>query len=358
MAMASEIEFIDLYAGIGGIRFGFEHAGAKCVFSSEWDEFSKLTYKAFHGETPHGDIHEIDISTIPDHNILTAGFPCQPFSLAGVSKKNSLGIKHGFDDPTQGTEFFKIKEILRAKSPDAFFLENVKNLKNHDGKKTFAVIEATLNELGYHYKSKVIDSAFWVPQHRERIYIIGFKKELNLEDQIEGIFPELPTERIYELDNVLIPQNELIEKFGDKYTLTLKTWETLVRHKKNHAEKGNGFGFGLIMPPFRGKVTRTISARYYKDGAEILISQGRGKRPRRLTPLEACRLQGFPEKCISYYNGEKTQPVSDHQAYRQFGNSVTVPVIRAIANKLVKLLEDKLVELGKAELLQTQPLVA
>lgn len=354
--MESNIEFIDLYAGIGGIRFGFEHAGAKCVFSSEWDEFSKLTYKAFHGETPHGDIHKIDISTIPKHNILTAGFPCQPFSLAGVSKKNSLGIKHGFEDPTQGTEFFKIKEILSIKNPDAFFLENVKNLKNHDNKKTFEIIEETLDVLGYHFKSRVIDSAFWVPQHRERIYILGFKKELELEDKIEGIFPELPEDRLFELDEVLIPQDEIIKKFADKYTLTLKTWQTLVRHKKNHAEKGNGFGYSLIMPPFKGKTTRTLSARYYKDGAEILVSQGRGKRPRRLTPLEACRLQGFPKECENFFNGGIKQPVSELQAYRQFGNSVSVPVIKAIAEKFVKVLSEKYEEINKLQLLQTQPL--
>lgn len=358
MGMENKITFIDLYAGIGGIRFGFEAAGAECVFSSEWDEFSKKTYEAFHGEIPEGDIHKVDIETIPKHNILTAGFPCQPFSLAGVSKKNSLGIKHGFEDPTQGTEFFKIKEILEKKSPDAFFLENVKNLKTHDKKKTFVVIEQTLDELGYHFKSRIIDSAYWVPQHRERIYIIGFKKKLEMDSKLHDIFPDYPKERLYELDEILLSEEEIKQKYENKYTLTLKTWQTLVRHKKNHAEKGNGFGYSLLTPPFRGKTTRTISARYHKDGAEILIHQGNKRRPRRLTPLEALRLQGFPSECERYYNGEKSQPISETQAYKQFGNSVTVPVIKAIAKNLVKALLVKYDEMEKSKLLQTQPLVA
>lgn len=333
------MDFIDLYAGIGGIRFAFETVGCDCVFSSEWNKYSQQTYKALHGETPHGDITAFAPSDIPDHHILTAGFPCQPFSLAGVSKKNSLGRLHGFEDPTQGTEFFKIKEILRIKQPEAFLLENVKNLKGHDKGKTFAIIEEELNRVGYDFTSKVIDSAGWVPQHRERIYIVGFRKDLHLKEMLVNIYPEKPPHRIYELSDILETPEEIERKYGDKYTVSPGTWEALKRHKQNHAAKGNGFGFNVIEPPFNGKVTRTISARYHKDGAEILISQGPDRRPRRLTPLEAYRLQGFPAPFEHLYDNVGIKPVSDGQMYKQLGNSVSVPVISAIAANIVRAIE-------------------
>lgn len=337
------MDFIDLYAGIGGIRYAFEGAGGNCVFSSEWNKYSQLTYKALHGETPFGDIHQItDIKNqIPDHDILTAGFPCQPFSLAGVSKKNSLGVLHGFDDPTQGTEFFKVKEILRIKQPTAFLLENVKNLKGHDKGKTFQVICDSLTEIGYTFRSRIIDASKWVPQHRQRIYIIGFKNDLNIsENQIEDLFPDPPERRIYELEDIIISEEEMGRLYESKYTLGPGTWESLQRHKKHHQSIGNGFGYGLISRPFEDKVTRTMSARYHKDGSEILIEQI-GRRPRRLTPLEACKLQGFPERCYQFYNGECEQPVSDSQAYQQFGNSVAVPVLNEIAANISNLVEER-----------------
>lgn len=338
--------FIDLYAGIGGFRFAFEAHDNECVFSSEWDKYSQITYNAFHGETPFGDIHlinDIDLE-IPDHNILTAGFPCQPFSLAGVSKKNSLGRLHGFEDPTQGTEFFKIKEILRIKQPEAFLLENVKNLKSHDDGKTFSIICDFLHNIGYTFKTRIIDASKWIPQHRERIFFIGFRNDLDItENDIERLFPIPPNERLYGLEEILLSQQEITDKFADKYTVGPGTWSTLERHKQTHAEKGNGFGYSIISQPYEGKVTRTISARYSKDGAEILIEQ-RDKRPRRLTPFEACKLQGFPERCYNFYNGTLPQPVSDTQAYKQFGNSVAVPVITAIAENISNLVNDILLE--------------
>jgi DNA (cytosine-5)-methyltransferase 1 len=333
------MNFIDLYAGIGGIRLAFEQSGAECVFTSEWNKYSQITYEILHGEKPDGDITHIPIDFIPDHNILAAGFPCQPFSLAGVSKKNSLGRSHGFDDPTQGTEFFKLKEILRIKQPEAFLLENVKNLRSHDKKRTFQIIEETLDTVGYHFSNKVIDSAYWVPQHRERLYIVGFRKDLDLETFLPDIFPINPIQRLFELEDILESEDEIEEKYGDKYTVTKGTWEALKRHKSNHQEKGNGFGYGVIYPPYNDKVTRTLSARYHKDGAEILISQGRGKRPRRLTPLEVFRLQGFPQHFEFLYDGLNKKPVSDNQIYKQFGNSVTIPVVSAIAVNIVNTLE-------------------
>src|ERR1035437_915114 len=343
-----KVTFIDLYAGIGGIRFAFESAGGECVYSSEWNKYSQITYEAFHGEKLDiGDITPIvsalkkNKKLIPDHNILTAGFPCQPFSLAGVSKKQSLGRNHGFKEPSQGTEFFKVKEILRLKKPDAFLLENVKNLESHDKGITFEIINKELNRVGYHVKSRVIDAAGWVPQHRERIYIIGIRKNYRLERFIEDLFPDPPERRLYELSDVLLPN----KKVDTKYTLGPGTWETLQRHKAHHASIGQGFGYGIIFPPYKNKVTRTMSARYHKDGAEILISQGENSRPRMLTPLEACKLQGFPKKCYKFFDGRKPQPVSNSQAYHQFGNSVAVPVVKSIATNLVNfLIENKVIK--------------
>lgn len=311
-----KFKFIDLFAGIGGIRLAYQNLGGKCVFSSEWNNFAKKTYEANFGEVPFGDITQISEENIPDHDILLAGFPCQPFSIAGVSKKNALGRSHGFLDETQGTLFFDIARILKHKKPKAFMLENVKNLVSHDKGNTFKVIKNTLIELGYSIHYQVLNSKHFVPQNRERILIIGFRKDIfNEEENFK--FPKLPepTKQFREI---------LEEKIDPKYTLSDKLWNYLQEYAKKHKAKGNGFGFG--MTDLNG-ISRTISARYYKDGSEILIPQD-GLNPRRLTPRECARLQGFPDNFII--------PVSDNQAYRQFGNSVTVPLIQAVGKELVK----------------------
>ncbi len=309
-------KFIDLFAGIGGIRLAFQNNGGKCVFTSEWDSFAKKTYEANFGEVPFGDITQVSEKEIPDHDILLGGFPCQPFSIAGVSKKNSLGRQHGFLDKTQGTLFFDIARIIEHKKPKVFMLENVKNLVSHDKKKTFKVITETLTELGYSIHYKVLDAKYYVPQHRERIIIVGFKK---------SIFKEKETFEFPEPPNTELAIKEILQRRVDpKYTLSDKLWSYLQAYKKKHQAKGNGFGFGLT--DLNG-VSRTLSARYYKDGAEILIPQ-RGKNPRRLTPRECARIQGFPDKFII--------PVSNNQAYKQFGNSVAMPLIQAVGKNIVK----------------------
>ena len=342
--------FIDLFAGIGGIRIAFERAGGKCVFSSEYDKFAQITYKTIFGEAPTfedifpvippGDITKLPPELVPDHDILTGGFPCQPFSIAGVSKKNSLGRPHGFADLTQGTLFFNIQRIIEAKQPKAFLLENVKNLLHHDHGNTYKVIMTVFDELGYTVFPRVINGAGFVPQHRERIYLVGFRRPKN--DQKWNV------ENFDELLPLTAPRDdfwlkEILEtSVPEKYTLTEGTWNTLERHKLHHQKEGNGFGYGLNIPPFNN-VTRTLSHRYHKDGAEILIYQ-EGKRPRRLTPLECCRLMGFPLEIQNYFSRspEYIQPVSDLQAYKQFGNSVAVPVVTAVA----KLITDKLKSVG------------
>ena len=309
-------KFIDLFAGIGGIRLAFQNNGGKCVFTSEWDSFAKKTYEANFGEVPFGDITQVSEKEIPDHDILLGGFPCQPFSIAGVSKKNSLGRQHGVLDKTQGTLFFDIARIIEQKKPKVFMLENVKNLVSHDKKKTFKVITETLTELGYSIHHKVLDAKYYVPQHRERIIIVGFKK---------SVFKEKETFEFPEPPNTELAIREILQKRVDaKYTLSDKLWKYLQEYKKKHQAKGNGFGFGLT--DLNG-VSRTLSARYYKDGAEILIPQ-RGKNPRRLTPRECARIQGFPDKFII--------PVSNNQAYKQFGNSVAMPLIQAVGKNIVK----------------------
>jgi DNA (cytosine-5)-methyltransferase 1 len=338
----SLFKFIDLFAGIGGTRFGFEQAGASCVFTSEWDKFSNQTYKENFksGHEICGDIREVVTDKIPTHNILVAGFPCQPFSIAGVSKKNALGSPHGFKCETQGTLFFEIQRILEEKNPEAFLLENVKNLKSHDKGRTFAVIKRTLEEdLGFKIIPKIIDAKYFVPQHRERIYIVGFKKDSKVD--WEKLFDwdefKIPKNNLT-LDSILHPENgkekpEPPYTYGknaevaEKYTLTDHLWEYLQRYAEKHRAAGNGFGFGLVG---RSDIARTLSARYYKDGSEILVMQSKGKNPRRLTPRECARLMGFPETYKI--------PVSDTQAYRQFGNSVVVPVIKEIAGLIIKAL--------------------
>jgi len=322
--------FIDLFAGIGGFRIAFQNAGGKCVFSSEWDRYAQKTYAWNFGEVPYGDIRRIPKEEIPDHDVLCAGFPCQPFSLAGVSKKNSLGRKHGFEDETQGTLFFEIKEILRIKRPKAFMLENVKNLQSHDRGKTFEVIRHALeDQLGYVINWKIVDGAAWVPQHRERIFIVGYDpNQVNiLKEQIR--IPSEP-EQPYRYPEL----RDIIQQDVEGFTLGPGTWNTLQRHKAHHESVGNGFGYGLHSLPIPpGAVTRTISARYHKDGAEILIEQP-GKRPRKLTIREAMQLQGYdPEKFVF--------PVSNTQAYKQIGNSVVVPAITACAREIARVLEGR-----------------
>jgi DNA (cytosine-5)-methyltransferase 1 len=309
-------KFIDLFAGIGGIRLAYQNLGGKCVFTSEIDNFAKKTYEANFGEVPFGDITKIDERQIPDHDLLLAGFPCQPFSIAGVTKKNALGKKHGFLDETQGTLFFDIARIIKHKRPRAFMLENVKNLVSHDKGKTFKVITETLKELNYSIHYQILDGKHYVPQHRERIIIVGFNNKFyHAKENFQ--FPKLP-EPVKKFKDILEP------KPLAKYTLTDHLWKYLQDYAVKHKAKGNGFGFGLT--DLNG-ISRTMSARYYKDGAEILIPQKKIN-PRRLTPRESARLQGFPDEFLI--------PVSDNQAYRQFGNSVVVPLIQAVGKELVQ----------------------
>jgi DNA (cytosine-5)-methyltransferase 1 len=312
--------FIDLFAGIGGFRIAMQNNGGECVFTSEWDKMAQLTYYENFGEIPFGDITKEETKKwIPEKfDVLCGGFPCQPFSIAGVVKKNSLGKKHGFDDEKQGNLFFHIADIIKNHRPKAFFLENVKNLISHDQKRTFAVIKEKLESIGYSFYHKVLDGKHFVPQHRQRTFMVGFDKEIFYgKEHFE--FPPMPKTRNANLADI-------IEKGKfPKYTLSDKLWRYLQDYSAKHKEKGNGFGFGLINPQNPDAYTRTISARYYKDGAEVLVPQ-KGLNPRRLIPRECARLQGYPEKFDI--------PVSDNQAYKQFGNSVVVPLIQAIGKKV------------------------
>ena len=327
--MPSRFTFIDLFAGIGGIRLGFESAGGQCIFTSEWNDWSRKTYIENHAsDHPFvGDIVPCPAEEIPDHDVLLAGFPCQPFSIAGVSKKNALGRPHGFECTTQGTLFFDVARIIASKKPKAFILENVKNLLSHDKGNTFQVILNTLrSELGYDVHYKVIDGQHFLPQHRERIIIAGFREKTRFSwDHLR-----VP-ERGPKLKTVLHPEDgtEYAEepytigpraKVHSKYVLTDKLWAYLQAYADKHRAAGNGFGFGLVTGE---GVARTLSARYYKDGSEVLVSRGKGKNPRRLTPRECARLMGFPDSFRI--------PVSDTQAYKQFGNSVIVPVMKEVA---------------------------
>lgn len=316
----AKFTFIDLFAGMGGFRIAMQRQGGKCIFSSEWNKFAQKTYLANFGEMPFGDITKEETKQfIPDQfDILCAGFPCQPFSIAGVSKKKSLGRETGFKDKTQGTLFFDVADIINRHRPKAFFLENVKNLVSHDKGNTFKVICDTLEELGYSIHYKIMDGQNYVPQHRERIMIVGFDKELYHGSE-NFQFPN--TEPL----NVRI--KDILEKHpDDKYILSDRLWSYLQNYSKKHKEKGNGFGYGLA--DLNG-ISRTLSARYYKDGSEILIPRGEGMNPRRLTPRECARLMGYPDEYI-------IDKVSDVQAYRQCGNSVVVPLITAVSEQIVK----------------------
>lgn len=314
-----KLKFIDLFCGIGGMRLAFEASNCECVFSSDWDKYARHTYERNFKELPAGDVRHIATAELPQYDILTAGFPCQPFSISGVSKKNSLGRPHGFEDCTQGTLFFEVARILRDTRPVAFVLENVKNLLGHDKGRTIEIIYETLrDELKYNvHPPIVLDARRVVPQHRERVFIVGFReRSLFTPPKLQDRQPRLA---------------DILEKEPDaKYTLTAHLWSYLKKYADKHRAAGNGFGFGLA--DLNG-ITRTLSARYYKDGSEILVPQGRGSRPRRLTPRECARLMGFPDWFEI--------PVSDTQAYRQFGNSVVVPVATAIAAEVVKALRQK-----------------
>lgn len=325
--------FIDLFAGIGGLRRGFEGIGGTCVLTCEWDARAVETYRAnFPCEHPiHGDIRTLRSDDIPDFDVLLAGFPCQPFSLAGVSKKNALGRPHGFACETQGTLFFELERILRDRRPKAFLLENVKNLRSHDKGRTFDVIRRVLeDDLGYRVAARIIDARHFVPQHRERIFLVGFRDPTEFDfDELE-----LPADTS-RLGDILHPEDgsEAQEppftegpraRVASRYTLTPNLWAYLQRYAEKHRAMGNGFGFGLVG---RGDVARTLSARYHKDGSEILVRRSGGGAPRRLTPRECARLMGFDAPDGNAFR----IVVSDTQAYRQFGNSVVVPVVRAVA---------------------------
>ncbi len=347
----TDFEFIDLFAGIGGIRRAFESINGKCVFTSEWNKFAVETYRAnFRDPEDHpfaGDITQVHVDEIPDHDVLLAGFPCQPFSLAGVSKKNALGRAHGFKDETQGTLFFDVQRIIEGKRPKAFLLENVKNLLSHDHGHTFEVIRGVLeDELGYSISFRVMDSRAWVPQGRQRIIIVG--QDPDVIDSPGFDFDRVKPPRTHpfpRLGSILHPEDGSEEaefpytegdraEVAEKYTLTPKLWEYLQNYAAKHRAAGNGFGFGLVHPE---DVARTISARYYKDGSEILVAQKR-RNPRRLTPRECARLMGFDEVDPEKRRPSKNFviPVSDVQAYKQFGNSVVVPMMTAIAKQLRK----------------------
>lgn len=344
-AQRTIFNFIDLFAGIGGLRQAFESIQGKCVFTSEWNKYSQKTYLCNYGHSDDlvGDITQIYEHSVPDHDVLLAGFPCQPFSLAGVSKKNSLGRSHGFQDETQGTLFFDVARIIAAKRPKAFLLENVKNLKSHDQGRTFDIIMRTLqDDLGYEVHTKIIDGQNWTPQHRERIAIVGFREPTGFSwDDLDTpnhqkktishiLHKECGSEPIitHDGDRFFSHQNQQVL---DKYTLSDKLWNYLKVYAAKHRAKGNGFGYGLVYPD---SIARTLSARYHKDGSEILVYQGEHKNPRRLTPRECARLMG--------YDDSFQIPVSDTQAYQQFGNSVVMPAFRSVAKAMLPWIKGEL----------------
>ena len=332
--MQRQFSFVDLFAGIGGMRLGFESIGGECLFTCEWNKYSQQTYRANFGEEEiAGDIRQVSPQDVPTHDVLLAGFPCQPFSIAGVSKKNALNVPHGFACEAQGTLFFDLAKLIAHHRPKAFLLENVKNLVTHDRGRTFGTIKAILrDELSYNISHRIIDAKPWVPQHRERTFIAGFRED-NGFDIEQMPLPKSGTGP--RLGEILHPEDgsEAAEphytgghlgKVGDQYTLTEHLWDYLNAYAEKHRRRGNGFGYGLVGS---ADIARTLSARYYKDGSEILINQDGGL-PRRLTPRECARLMGFDEPTESQF----TIPVSDTQAYRQFGNAVAVPVVKAVAD--------------------------
>jgi len=337
MAERSPFSFIDLFAGIGGFRFALEGLGGECLLTVERDRFARETYSRWHGErldspTFVGDIDDLDVADVPAHDVLAAGFPCQPFSLAGVSKKNSLGRAHGFEDPTQGTLFFNIKEIAAEHRPAVLILENVKNLRSHDRGRTWDTIETTLRSIDYSPHDRIYDARHWVPQHRERVFIVAFNDRI-VDRDAPFVMPDPPQ------SSTPITLGSILEDEVDgKYTLTPKLWEYLRAYRAKHEAKGNGFGYSLFGPE---DVARTISARYHKDGSEILIRRPEDPdgRPRRLTPVEAQRLMGFDPSSLGRPADDLPIVVSDTQAYRQFGNGVVPAVVRHVAEAALTHLE-------------------
>ncbi len=340
----AKFTFIDLFAGIGGLRRGFNLAGGKCIFTSEWDKYAQITYEDNYlcDHEVVGDITKIETKKIPTHDVLLAGFPCQPFSLAGISKKSSMGKLHGFECKTQGTLFFEVERIIRHHKPKAFLLENVKNLVSHNQGKTFEIILNTLKEdLGYHVNYKIINGKSFVPQNRERVFIAGFRKNCGFSfDSLEITNPDngpILSTILHPEDGTEESESPFTEgvkaKVSEKYTLSDHLWHYLQNYAEKHRAKGNGFGFGLCTP---NDVARTLSARYYKDGSEILISRGKRKNPRRLTPRECARLMGFDRTG----QREFKIPVSDVQAYKQFGNAVVVPAVEAVAKHMLPFIQE------------------
>ena len=327
----NQFSFVDIFAGIGGMRLGFEAIGGSCVFTCEWNKYSQQTYRAnFGDEEIAGDVREVPENLVPTHDVLLAGFPCQPFSIAGVSKKNALNEPHGFACEAQGTLFFDLARLIAWHRPKAFLLENVKNLVSHDRGRTFRTIHSILSDqLGYHVSHRVIDASAWVPQHRERIFLAGFQEDNGFDlNDMPIPEPSLVLGDILHPENGTEPSephytNGSTAKVGERYTLSEHLWNYLNAYAKKHRARGNGFGYGLVG---RDDIARTLSARYYKDGSEILIRQSSGP-PRRLTPRECARLMGFDEIGEANFR----IPVSDTQAYRQFGNAVAVPAVKAIA---------------------------
>lgn len=368
----NRFDFVDLFAGIGGIRKPFDEIGGRCILTCEWDEYAQKTYRAnwrsCKDHTFVSDIKSITQppglsgtkqashiqKTMPDHTVLLAGFPCQPFSIAGVSKKNALNRAHGFDCKDQGQLFFDICRILSVKQPPVAVLENVKNLKSHNNGTTFQVIKEMLTHLPDHQETlfgkninrnaepywianlsderpdpKIINAQHFIPQHRERIVLVCIRRD---------IAESLGLDRKIDLNEIRKPDSPLTLKdildtnktVDDRYTLTPKLWQYLEDYAVKHKAKGNGFGYGMVYRNQKNSVARTLSARYYKDGSEVLVNQDDiGKRPRRLTPQECARLMGFVSKSERF-----NIPVSDTRAYKQFGNSVVVPVFRAVAQLL------------------------
>ena len=351
----ADFTFIDLFAGIGGIRLGFEVAGGRCVFTSEWDKYAQKTYIENFGEEHEiaGDITKVDADDIPDHDVLLAGFPCQPFSLAGVSKKNALGRPHGFECTTQGTLFFDVQRIIATRMPKAFLLENVKNLVSHDRGNTFKVIMDVLErQLGYVVRPMVVDGRRFVPQHRQRILLVGFQKDVGFD--WEKVLAKMPAVADGPKLASILHREDGTEEEGEdddrrfiladgkvqkKYVLTDRLWQYLQGYAEKHRQAGNGFGCSVVGPK---DTSRTLSARYYKDGSEILISRGGMRNPRRLTPRECARLMGYPDTFRI--------PVSDTRAYKQFGNSVVVPLISEVA----KAMKPGIMHLVKGESLQLE----
>ncbi len=338
-------KFVDLFAGIGGFRIGLSSLGGECVYSSEWDKHSVKTYSNWYNdhEIDQQDFRTVDYSEISEHDILCGGFPCQPFSLAGVSKKTSMGTKHGFEDEAQGNLFFSILEMVKEKKPPVLFFENVKNLKSHDDGRTWRIIEESLHSAGYHVFNKILDAKGWVPQHRERIFIVCFNMDIfgSQKESVSFQFPEFPKSRI--------SLSEILEKNPDKkYMLSDKLWEYLENYKQKHTDAGNGFGYGIIELGDRHSAsTRTLSARYHKDGSEILIREKGWKNPRRLTPREASLLQGFDDDLALLFGHKSGFPqcVSDTQSYRQFGNAVVPRVVQAVGKNIRSVMIKQLLSL-------------